>query len=192
MLGLCRGHPYRLLNVCTVTFVQYILHHNGAVCCRFLNTEEPFKTFSHVWCKNNPIPKFFHVINIHFCPSDVCSLIHLVWAHCAQGWKVLFEHLLMCMQIPSLFCHLRTCMLQAEHHISTAHLYMLCILSCTGTTLRILLFYFNCKRKLLGIISVTCSAIAVQLEVCCSDWPTGQKITTANPSSYVTRPWSTC
>jgi hypothetical protein len=29
-----------------VTFVHYILHHNGAECCRFLNTEGPFKTFS--------------------------------------------------------------------------------------------------------------------------------------------------
>lgn len=113
VLGVCRRQPYQLLNVSTLTFVHYILHHNGAECCRFLNTDRPFRTFSHVWCKNNSIPKFFHVLNIHFCPSNVCSLIRLVWAHCALGGKVSFEHLLMCMQIPSLFYHLHTCTLQA-------------------------------------------------------------------------------
>lgn len=71
VLGMCRGQPYQLLNVSTVTFVHYILHHNGRECCRFLNTDRQFKTFSHVWCKINSIPKFLHVINIHFGPSNV-------------------------------------------------------------------------------------------------------------------------
>jgi len=91
-----------------------------------------------------------------------------------------------------------------KYHLSTcwcACKYQPCFATCTDVHCRLstvlVQHYVFCYFVLIikgsgGIISVTCSAIAVQLEVYCSDWPTGQKITTANPSPHVTRPLSTC
>ena len=68
------------------------------------------------------------------------------------------------------------------------------MVSCTGTALHILIIFLVIKGSG-GIISVTCSATAVQLEVYCSDWPTGQKITTAErrfgspPTEKMIREW---
>ena len=190
MLGLCRGQPYWLLNGWTVTFVHYILHH-GAEWCRFLNTEGPFKTFSYVWCKNKSIPKFLHVINIYFYPlmcffsSIWCGhkvprigKYHLSTYWCACKYQACFAT---CTHVR---CRLST--------ISILHTCICCVWRAVLVQHYLFCYFILIMKESEGIISVTCSAIAVQLKVYCSDWPTGQKITTAYPSPHVTRPWSSC
>jgi len=114
-----------------------------------------------MWCKNNSISKFLHVINIHFCQHNVCFLIHLVWAHCAQDWKVSFENQLMCMQIPSCFAtctHVR-CRLSTTSIVDTCT----CCVWWAVLIQHYVFCYFILIIKGSGGISVTCGAIAVQL-----------------------------